>query len=745
MVSLPSLYVLAAALWTGAAAVAWLRGRPLRAAAADGCAASGGAAVALALAVLLFAVAGREGAVETWRQAARWMLLASPLGATFGLALRRRGGAPRTLLGGAAALAGVVLWLTLALRGPRGGWPAATVALVALAAALAVGGGACLGRWSRRPAPGGGSRLPARALTLGLSAPLLAALLASAACRVGDGSATPPGSLELTVVDAATGRPTPARVELLDPGGAALIADDALAVFADCGQPPIDAWVPGAAALQAIASRRREIWNPYTETRQFYAAGTVHARLPADRYTVRATKGPEYLAASAHVLVEPGRPTRLELELERWIDLGAEGWYSADDHLHIPRPHPRFDPELATWLEAEGLAVGNFLQMGLARDVHITPQQGFGPRSAFRHGDTLLLSGQENPRTHVLGHTIVLGARRYLDLPADYLLYDRVWREAHRHGAVNGYAHWGLGGAEEGLALWGHAALLDFLEVLNLGFPFYDRWYEALDLGLRIGPTAGTDYPCLPSLPGRERFYARTEGELTAESWLAAVRRGATFVTNGPALDLAVGEAGPGDELRLAASGRVRVRGRVRFDPARDAVAALELIRAGAVALRVEARPGAAEVLLETDLEVDRTTWLALRAAGVKRGESPIDLHAMFSTMLVLDRPSNEALLAALPRGSVPRPSAAHTGAVFVTVAGTPPLAEQDRAREVARLWLDRLHTLEGRLADGQIESWARFPGRGDGVDLPTARANRALLLQAIEAARRHHEAATRP
>ena len=57
--------------------------------------------------------------------------------------------------------------------------------------------------------------------------------------------------------------------------------------------------------------------------------------------------------------------------------------------------------------------------------------------------------------------------------------------------------------------------LLHFVEVLQFEWPHYDVWYQALDLGLPITPTAGTDFPCGPwSVPGRERFYTRVEGEL---------------------------------------------------------------------------------------------------------------------------------------------------------------------------------------------------------------------------------------
>ena len=569
MVSSASLYLVGAVFLALAAAVARVRRRGLREALADGGAAAVGTSLLLAASIGLFAVSQAFTSSEAWRVAGSLALLASPLGAT--LALRRRGrrSIPRALLASAAALAAVIVWLTLNLRGPRGGWTLMDLAQVLPAVVIAVASAACLGWWSKRAASA-----PAAAISLLL-------ILTSLACGGGDPPGEEHGTVFLTLRDAATGEPTPARVELLDGKGKAYVPEDALRVSWRCASAPFHAWVPGIEVIQGLRSRTRAVPNPYSGTTQFYADGSTRVELPAGSYSVRATKGSEYKRAAGTIRVEAGKAVRVELGLERWIDLASEGWYGADDHLHIPRPHPSFDPEIATWMEAEGLHVANLLQMGLARDVQVTPQHGFGPRSVYRRGDTMLLSGQENPRTHVLGHAITLGAHRFIDLPLEYLLYDRVWEEGHRHGAVNGYAHWGLAGAEEGLAVWGHRELLDFVEVLNLGFPFYDRWYEALDLGIRLVPTAGTDYPCVPGLPGRERFYARLDGPLAAETWLAAVRRGRTFVTNGPAIELAVEEALPGDELRLPGPRAVRVSGRVRFDPDRDQMTALELVRGG--------------------------------------------------------------------------------------------------------------------------------------------------------------------
>jgi hypothetical protein len=717
MVSTLSLIVLAVLLAVSAALVAWSRGLTAAAAAKDATAALLATQAAMIAACGLYAAsAPHPGSLA---------LLASPLAATLALRLRGRRSIPRALFVSATAVIAVVVWLTLHLRGARGNWTIPEVAVTTVAAAVAVGSAACLGWWSKRPR---GSASAAAGL-------ILLAVCASACA--GD----PPqrGALELTLRDTSTGRPTSARVELLAEDGTSVIPDAALPIFDDCGRVPVHNWVPATARVQVLRHMHRDIPNPYTATDQFYADGTISIRLRPGRYRVAAMKGIEFRVARVDVAVAEGQTQSVVLDLVRWVDLPGEGWYGADDHLHIPRPAPRFDRHIATWMQAEDIHVANLLQMGLARDVHVTPQCSFGERSVRRTGNTLLVSGQENPRTHVLGHSIVLGAREWIDFPDSYLRYDRFWSMAHDLGAVNGYAHWALAGAEEGLAVWGHLGLLDFIEVLNLGFPRYERWYEALNLGIRIGPTAGTDYPCLPSLPGRERFYARVDGDLEYDAWLEAVRCARTFVTNGPVVDLAVDGAGPGDDLRLPGPATVRITGRVRFDPERDQVTRLELIGAGKVVRLVEEPGTPGQLNLESEVDVRESTWFALRAVGEKRGETPIDARGVLRGMLVLARRTNDALIETIPEGRVPRISAAHTAAVWVTVEGTPPVSRQPRAREVVRAWLDRLDELRDRFDNERIDDLAGFPGRGDGIGSAELREGREALLQAIEDARRYY------
>jgi hypothetical protein len=544
------------------------------------------------------------------------------------------------------------------------------------------------------------------------------------------------GTLELTIVTASSREITPARIGLLDQRKQSFVPKEALRVAGDCGWLPIHNWIPGVASWQMRRHLRTEVWNPYAGTLQFYTSGTLRARIPAGRYTVRVEKGMEYRAAAREIHIDWGRTTSTTIPVERWIDLGSDGWISADDHLHIARPSRRFDRMIATWMAAEDLRIANLLQMGLAHSIHITPQYAFGKPSVFEPGNVILASGQENPRTHFLGHAITLGALRWIDHPKSYLAYDRFWREARRQGAINGLAHWGVGGADEAMALWVPDRLLDFLEIFGFDLPYYDTWYELLNLGMRMTPTAGTDYPCSPSLPGRERFYARVDKPLTYAKWLESVRRGRTFITNGPAIEFRVSGLDVGSELRLDAPGTVEVEGAVRFDPERDNVEIVEVVRAGEVIFSTAERITPDEIRFRIRVPMAESTWMALRATGKKIGETPVDYGSLKGALGHVRRPSNAEILRRIPDGPGPRPSAAHTAPTYVTIAGTPSISEQPAASRAARAWLVRLDELEALLDEKRLPELAGFPGRGDGVTLHDLRSGRSDLLRDIAEAR---------
>ncbi len=711
MPPLSALSLLALALALAAAVIGRWRHRAVKACLVDGFVAAAAAGIPIIIGVLAHA---QGHSADAWRNAGSGAFAAAPFVCAAALRWLRASALPRTLLSACAAWTAAAAWLLLQLKGPWGGWTLPELLIAVPAAAAITGAGGCAGAWTKRRdgvlAKAGHSSASAL-LLLTISIPLGCSKVAL--------------ELELSVVDGSTGQPIPARLELLAENGKTVVPDDgAVPIAADCGLSPLQSWivnwVPAFAPLQVAWGRTPKFRNPYTETDQFYLDGSATLRLPPGRYRVRAYRGPEYRVAVREIELRAGARTKATIPLIRWADLRAEGWYSADDHLHIPRPHPSFDPEIAAWMQAEDLHVANLLQMGLARDVHITHQHRFGEPSAYRRGDTTLLSGQENPRTHILGHSIILGAPKWIDFPDAYVFYPLFWEEAHRLGAVAGFAHFGVAGAEAGLSLYAEPHRLDFVEVQNFGLHFYDRWYEALNLGLRLTPTAGTDHPCVASIPGRDRFYTQVSGEFSIEAWIEAIRQGRTFVTNGPFLDLSIDGEGIGAELTRDGPTTVAIEGRVRFDSERDRVSQLELVEAGEVVLSVEEveRPG--EMVLRASREVTQSTWFALRASGWKPGERrPPSLDGVRFAFVTPPSRSSRKLLrneAFAPKNKDRLTSAAHTAPIYVLIRGTGGIADQPRAGEVARLWLERLEDLESWFGKEMIEALGGFPGRGDGL-----------------------------
>ena len=104
---------------------------------------------------------------------------------------------------------------------------------------------------------------------------------------------------------------------------------------------------------------------------------------------------------------------------------------------------------------------------------------------------------------------------------------------------------------------------VDYIEIVS----FADHqatasvWYRLLNLGFKLPAAGGTDamadYATLRGPVGLNRVYASVaNGPLDSEAWLAALRQGRTFATNGPLLDFSLGRHGPrGDRAARASPG----------------------------------------------------------------------------------------------------------------------------------------------------------------------------------------------
>ena len=532
-----------------------------------------------------------------------------------------------------------------------------------------------------------------------------------------------PGKLKLTILESGSGQPTPVRVELQDSKGQGYVAEDALPAGGDCSGMGKEREFP--TLEEAIALLSKKVENTYTGTVQFYSAGQVETNLPPGTYQLKVFKGVEYKAQTRKLQIHSNETTELKIELTRWVNMPERGWFGADDHLHIARPVKELNPFISKIMQAEDIHVGNLLQMGFYR-FNITHQYAHGPESIYQEGDYILATGQENPRTHFLGHAITLGAHSEINFPENYVIYRLFWEEAQRQGALSGYSHFGsttsMAPPSFGLAVDLPHGLLSFLEVLQFNRGIYEAWYEILNTGFRITPTGGTDYPCSgASIPGRERFYTKVEGPLTYENWLEGVRRGRTFVTNGPILEFQVDAKEMGEEVVLEQAGSVDVQGRVRFDPTWDDIERLEVIENGLLLRSFPRTRNSSEIRFRFEHPVGQASWLAIRASGRKLGEAE-----------PRRRPSG------VIHGTFRPTSEAHSAPVYVSLDGAPPLSAHPRAKALARTWLARLEDLGSRLAVDENGNLALegATSRKRTVEEGLLRRNRSALLEEIQKAR---------
>jgi hypothetical protein len=313
--------------------------------------------------------------------------------------------------------------------------------------------------------------------------------------------------------------------------------------------------------------------------------------------------------------VRPAARSSSRARFERWRDLPAEGWWSGDAHIHIARGDGG-DQAALTIARAEDLHVANLLAMGNIGAQYFA-QPHYGPRGRASRDDYNLVSGQEDPRTGRRGHTIHLNiAERARDVER-YFLYHELFARLRAGGSVSGYAHVGSDwfGDAAGLALDVPFGIVDVVEVLQAYRLRIHPWYDFLNLGFRLTPIAGSDYPYIDPA-GAVRFFAQIEGSLTPDAWFDAIRAGRTFVSNGPMLSFHVGAATMGEAVQIEPGESLQLHAQADVNPDLDEVERLELVAHGKVVAATNS-PGRVEV--QHRLSPAAGCWVAARAVGSNR------------------------------------------------------------------------------------------------------------------------------
>jgi hypothetical protein len=407
---------------------------------------------------------------------------------------------------------------------------------------------------------------------------------------------------------------------------------------------------------------------------QVYRATGETVRLPAGKYAVLCSRGPESIP-EAKELVVADQPVTFSYTVQRWIDPSAQGWWSGDHHihaagcLHYENPSEGVEPsDMMRHVLGEDLKVGCCLTWGpcfdyqkrfftgkpdnvskypylLRYDVEVS---GFGSH-ASGHLNLLKLKEQIYPGGDSKKHWPTLGMN--------------TLRWAKKQGGITGPAHSANGltrfvgrigetqdgphglpnfnipaydgiGANEYIVDATHTVpgpdgkpvpALDFISAMDTDrVAEWNMWYHTLNCGYRIRVSGETDFPCISGdRVGMGRVYVKVPGKLDFDQWVDGIQSGKSYVSDGTThlMDftartpegktLEVGEQG--SQVRLDKPGQMLFTAQVAaYQPGKKSVP-VELVVNGQVLNTVEIPADGSVQKLAISAPIQKSSWVALR------------------------------------------------------------------------------------------------------------------------------------
>jgi hypothetical protein len=381
----------------------------------------------------------------------------------------------------------------------------------------------------------------------------------------------------------------------------------------------------------------------YLGKRRCYVDGSFTLNARPSHLVVELRRGLETLPLQNDIDLTKQGSEALTFRLRRWINMRGRGYLSGDTHVHFLS-----QAQSHLQMRSEDLNVLNLLVSDFTNDKEKFTGK-LDPVSTPGHA---VFVGQES-RDWQNGHVILLGIRRIVEPFEPYggkfqnrtepnLVMARILREARQQGGVTTWAHFcNLPGAESPIDI--ALGLVDAVDLITYDDPTQlpshwgpwtnsgmsqaeftvmrslDLYYCYLNSGFQLPIGAGTDKMGDYIPVGSNRLYARATGEPKYENWLAGLKAGNGFVTNGPMLTFDVEGHTSGEVVAFTGSRKVKARATARsILPFQS----LEIVVNGEAAaiknISDRTRPGPDGLYsmeLEGMVDLDRSSWVAARVA----------------------------------------------------------------------------------------------------------------------------------
>jgi hypothetical protein len=340
-----------------------------------------------------------------------------------------------------------------------------------------------------------------------------------------------------------------------------------LEVLDDDGSPTTGQFTFRDARGRVYPARSRRLAPDFFFHDQVYRRHEEQILLPAGKYSVTYTRGPEYVVLKRDIEVPAGRKHTEKFRLKRWINLAAAGWFSGDHHVHAAGCAHYSSPN-------QGVTPADMMRHILGEDLNVGCVLTWGPcwyhQKQFFDGRVHSLSTPRHlmrydvevsgfPSSHA-GHVVLLrlkeddypGTKRLEDWPSWDL---PVLQWGKEQGGVVGFAHSGFGlavpaktlptydmpafdgiGANEYIVDVTHGAC-DFISAVDTPIIWeLNIWYHTLNCGFTTRISGETDFPCVYSdRVGLGRGYVKLNPDesIDFDRWVEGIRDGRSYCCDG--------------------------------------------------------------------------------------------------------------------------------------------------------------------------------------------------------------------